>query len=379
MVALLCTPVAIRLAKRLDVLDVPAAGKSHKTPVPYLGGSAMVISFLVAAVLAELLVSSDLRDVSNVAVCIAIAVGLAVLGLVDDLRGLSPWPRLALEICAGFGVWTVTNGAWIPGPRPFQAVATVCWVVIVTNAFNLLDNMDGLAAGIAAISSVFLFAVALENGQFLLASLALGLAGCALGFLRYNFHPARVYMGDSGSLFLGFMLAVLSLDLRPPTTNGLTFVVPILIVGVAVFDTTLVSIARVLHGRTPLQGGLDHVSHRLVFVGFSVRATVCFLYGLAVALGWIALIITRSDVSTGLVLTGLLAVIALAGGLMLAFVPVYGEAGDAKASARDARRGPDLITGTPSVTAGDWPSGAARAAIRARLVMLGYSAAGGRV
>ena len=147
----------------------------------------------------------------------------------------------------------------------------------------------------------------------------------------------------------------------------------------AVFDTTLVSIARVLHGRTPLQGGLDHVSHRLVFVGFWVRATVCFLYGVAVALGWIALIITRSDVSTGLVLTGLLAVIALAGGLMLAFVPVYGEAGDAKASARDAPTGPDLITGTPSVTAGDWPSGATRAAIRARLVMLGYSAAGGRV
>ena len=182
-----------------------------------------------------------------------------------------------------------------------QAVETVCWVVIVTNSFNLLDNMDGLAAGVAAVSSIFLFAVALENGQFILGALALGLAGCAIGFLRYNFHPARIYMGDSGSLFLGFVLAVLSLDLRFPAFTQVTFVVPVLIVGVALFDTTLVSITRLIHGRTPLQGGLDHVSHRLVFVGLSTRAAVCLLYAVAVALGGIALVITRVDLSVGLV------------------------------------------------------------------------------
>jgi UDP-GlcNAc:undecaprenyl-phosphate GlcNAc-1-phosphate transferase len=336
LVTLVCTPVALRVAKRWSCFDVPAAGKSHQSPVPYLGGAAMVISFVLVAVVAGLVETSDRHDVPDLAVFLAIAVGLAVLGLVDDLRGLSPWPRLALEIGAGIGVWTTTSTTWLPGSRPMQAVATVCWVVIVTNSFNLLDNMDGLAAGVAAVSSIFVFAVALENGQFVLGALALGLAGCAIGFLRYNFHPARIYMGDSGSLFLGFVLAVLSLDLRFPAFTPATFVVPVLIVGVTLFDTTLVSITRLLHGRSPLQGGLDHVSHRLVFVGLSTRGAVCLLYSVAVALGSIALVITRIDRPTALVLTGLVVLCALVSGLLLARVPVYREAGNARTPAPGA-------------------------------------------
>ena len=354
LVTLVCTPVALQVAKRFDCFDIPAGGKSHQAPVPYLGGSAMVISFVLVAVVAGAIEISDHNDVPGLAVFLAMAVGLAVLGLVDDLRGLSPWPRLALEIGAGIGVWTTTNTAWIPGPRPLQAVATVCWVVIVTNSFNLLDNMDGLAAGIAAVSSIFLFAVAVENGQYLLGSFALGLAGCAVGFLRYNFHPARIYMGDTGSLFLGFVLAVLSLDLRFPAAAPATFVVPVLIVGVALFDTTLVSITRLLHGRTPLQGGLDHVSHRLVFVGLSTRAAVCLLYSVAVSLGGIALVITRVDRTTSLVLSGLVALFALVGGLVLAFVPVYREAGNVRAPVPSAptRAGADhkyVTTSHPAI------------------------------
>ena len=336
LVTLVCTPVALRVAKRWNCFDTPAAGKSHRAPVPYLGGAAMVISFVLVAVVAGLVETSDRQGVPDLAVFLAMAVGLAVLGLVDDLRGLSPWPRLALEIAAGIGVWTTTSTTWLPGPRPVQAVETVCWVVIVTNSFNLLDNMDGLAAGVAAVSSIFLFAVSLENGQFILGALALGLAGCAIGFLRYNFHPARIYMGDSGSLFLGFVLAVLSLDLRFPAFTQVTFVVPVLIVGVALFDTTLVSITRLIHGRTPLQGGLDHVSHRLVFVGLSTRAAVCLLYAVAVALGGIALVITRVDLPVGLVVSGLVALFALLAGLVLGRVPVYGKAGIARAPAPPA-------------------------------------------
>ncbi len=333
---LVCTPVALRLAKRLHCFDIPAAGKSHQAPIPYLGGLAIVIPFVLIAVVAGLVGTSDRNDVSDLAVFLAMAVGLAVLGLVDDLRGLSPWPRLALEIGAGIGVWTITTPTWLPGPPPLQAVATVCWVVIVTNSFNLLDNMDGLAAGIAAVSSIFLFAVALQNGQFLVGTFALGLAGCAAGFLQFNFHPARIYMGDSGSLFLGFVLAVLSLDLRFPPASGVTFVVPVLIVGVALFDTTLVSITRLLHGRTPLQGGLDHVSHRLVFVGLSTRTAVCLLYSVAVVLGWIALVIGRTDRPAGFFLSGLVALFAVVSGVALARVPVYRDAGKGRAPAPGA-------------------------------------------
>ncbi len=330
LVTLVCTPVALRAAKRWHCFDIPAGGKSHEAPVPYLGGSAMVFSFVLVAVVAGLVETSDRNDVPGLAVFLAMAVGLAVLGLVDDFRGLSPWPRLALEIGAGIGVWATTNTAWLPGPPLFQAVATVCWVVIVTNSFNLLDNMDGLAAGIAAVSSIFLFALAVENGQYLLGTFALGLAGCSIGFLRYNFQPARIYMGDSGSLFLGFVLAVLSLDIRFPTSTPVTFVVPLLIVGVALFDTTLVSITRLLHGRTPFEGGLDHVSHRLVFVGLSTRVAVCLLYSVAIALGLIALVITRVYWTTGLVLTGLVTLFALVSGILLARVPVYRQAGNAR-------------------------------------------------
>jgi len=321
--ALVCTPLALRLARRFDFYDVPGGGKSHETPVPYLGGLAIVVSFVPVVVVAELAVSSGHRDQLNLAVCMAIAVALAVLGLVDDRRRLSPWPRLALEIGAGVAVWTVTSGTWLPGPQPFQAVATVCWVVILTNAFNLLDNMDGSAAGIAAISSIFLFAVALRNGQFLLGAIALALAGSAVGFLPYNFHPARIYMGDSGSLFLGFLLAVLTLNLRFPTTSKPTILVPLLLVGLALFDTTLVTITRLLHGRSPLQGGLDHVSHRLVFVGLSTRGAVFLLYATSVVLGSIGLVVTAVGRSEGLALCTLAGLAVLAAGLVLAFVPVY--------------------------------------------------------
>jgi UDP-GlcNAc:undecaprenyl-phosphate/decaprenyl-phosphate GlcNAc-1-phosphate transferase len=339
LLTLVCTPVALRVAKRFGCFDVPAAGKSHREPVPYLGGPAMVIPFVLVAVVAGLVETSDRHDVPDLAVFLAIAVGLAVLGLVDDLRGLSPWPRLALEIGAGIGVWMTTNTSWLPGPVPLQAVETVCWVVIVTNSFNLLDNMDGLAAGLAAVSSIFLFAVSLENGQFVLGALALGLAGCAIGFLRFNFQPARIYMGDSGSLFLGFVLAVLSLDLRFPEFTQVTFVVPVLIVGIALFDTTLVSITRMLHGRTPLQGGLDHVSHRLTFLGMSTRVAVCLLYSVSVALGGIALVITKVDLSTGLVLSGLVVLLAIGSGVMLARVPVYGKVGTARSPAPESQTG----------------------------------------
>jgi UDP-GlcNAc:undecaprenyl-phosphate/decaprenyl-phosphate GlcNAc-1-phosphate transferase len=327
-VTLVCTPIALRVAKHWKIFDIPGAGKSHKAPIPYLGGSAIVISFVLLTVVAGLVETTGSHDV---AVFLTLAVGLAVLGLVDDVRGLSPWPRLALEIGAGIGVWTTTSTTWLPGPRPLQAVATVCWVVIVTNSFNLLDNMDGLAAGVAAVSSIFLFAVAVENGQYLLETLALGLAGCTVGFLRYNFQPADIYMGDSGSLFLGFVLAVLTLDVRFRNFQPTDFVVPVLIVGVALFDTTLVSITRVLHGRTPLQGGLDHVSHRLVFLGLSIRAAVCALYAIAIALGSIALVMTMVDRTAELVVSVLVAAFALISGLLLGRVPVYQAAGNARA------------------------------------------------
>lgn len=197
------------------------------------------------------------------------------------------------------------------------------WIVAITNAFNLLDNMDGLSAGVAVIAAGFFAVIAVMNGQYLVAPLAAALAGCALGFLRSNFHPARIYMGDAGSLFLGFVLAVVGVKLSFPVSGQATFLVPVLVLGVAIFDTALVSATRIRHGRSPFQGGRDHTSHRLVVCGLSVPGAVTLIYGAAVTLGLLAFTMVRVDAATGVVLLVVLGVLGGAGGFVLARVPVY--------------------------------------------------------
>jgi UDP-GlcNAc:undecaprenyl-phosphate GlcNAc-1-phosphate transferase len=259
---------------------------------------------------------------------LGIAVALSLLGLIDDIRGLGPYLRLAVEAAAGVGVLAAGTRAHlfsqlVGGHPVWDDLVTVLWVVGVTNAFNFLDNMDGLSAGVAALSALSLFIVAYLNGQFLVAVMALALVGCAAGFLRHNFHPARIYMGDAGALFLGFMLAVLCLRLRTSPATRITFFVPVLILGVALFDTTLVTVTRLLNHRSPLSGGRDHTSHRLVFVGIPVPAAVSLIYGVAAALGWLAIVMVRVDRPTSFILMGLVVGVALFVGVLLGMVPVY--------------------------------------------------------
>lgn len=317
----LLTPIALRLARRYAVLDVPGGHKGHHSPVPYLGGVAIVVAFSAAVLVAAVL--SPVGGVPTLALILGLAVGLAVLGLVDDLRGLGPAARFAAETAAAVGLWAAGSGVQILTWEPGNLVITVVWVVGITNAFNLLDNMDGLSAGVAVIASGFLLLIAGLNGQFLVASLAAALAGCALGFLKHNVHPAKIYMGDAGSLFLGFLLAVLAIRLRFDGPAEGTFLVPILVLAVAIFDTTLVVISRLAHRRSPFQGGRDHTSHRLVFVGLPVRVAVGLIYGAAVACGWIALVVSRVDAASALLLSSLVIVVGLSLGWVLGGVPVY--------------------------------------------------------
>ncbi len=317
------TPIAMNIAQRLGILDHPGPAKVHKSPVPYLGGAAIVIAFSLIVLVASLLNPRIEGGLPDLTIFLGMAVGLALVGLVDDIRSLSPWLRLALEVGAGFGVWATGTGIRLPLPEPLGAIATMAWVVVVTNAFNLLDNMDGLSAGVAAISSIFLFIVAITGGRFLVAGLALAIGGCGIGFLRHNFHPARIYMGDAGSLFIGFVLAVITLKLR--TRTGINIFVPTLILGIPLFDTTLVMITRVLHRRSPFRGGKDHVSHRLVFVGVPVWASVSLIYAGAIGFGWLAIVMERVGAGTSLILMGLVVGVALFLGVILAMVPVYGR------------------------------------------------------
>ena len=317
------TPLMLRVALRMQILDAPDERKAQQSPVPYLGGLAIVLAFSLAVLVAAAL-SRPASGLSDLFVILGLAVLLSLMGLIDDLRGLGPFLRLLIEGGAALAIWANGSGASITDTW-FDAVLTVVWIVAITNAFNLLDNMDGLSAGIAVIASLSFFAVAVTNGQFLVAALTAGLAGCALGFLRHNFHPARIYMGDAGSLFLGFMLAVIATRIElvdsPPV---LAMFVPVLVLGVALFDTTLVTVHRLLHGRSPLSGGRDHVSHRLVWVGIPVPVSVSLIYAAGLGLGWLALVLARiEDSATGLLLVGFTLSFAAFAFVLLGRVPVY--------------------------------------------------------
>lgn len=319
---LVMVPVALRFATRRGVLDVPAGHKSHTSPVPYLGGVAIAVAFSLAILVPAALGVAGTQLV-DVVVIVGVAVALSLVGLVDDLRGLGVTPRLAVQLGAGVAVWAIGSGVSLFAMEPVNALLTILWVVAVTNAFNLLDNMDGLSAGVAAIASLFFFVIASLEGQFLVAALAIALAGCSLGFLRHNFPPARIYMGDAGSLFIGFLLAVVGVRLRFDAPMQITFFVPILVLGIAIFDTALVVVTRLAHGKNPLSGGRDHTSHRLVFVGIPVHASVSLIYAGAIALGWLAIVMSRVDQMTGFVLMGFVLAAAAFFGVLIGMVPVY--------------------------------------------------------
>ena len=338
-VAWVLTPLLLRVAVDRCVLDLPDARKAQTSPVPYLGGLAIVGGFSAMCLAAAALTRAS-SVVAELGVLLGIGLALAVLGLVDDLRGgISPGLRVLVEVLAGAGVWATGSGSDLQAGPAVDLLVTVLWVVGITNAFNLLDNMDGLSAGLASIAGLALAVIAGLNGQFLVAALAAATAGCAAGFLRHNFHPARIYMGDAGSLVLGFLLAVLGLKLQlvgtPPVV---AMFVPMLVLGVALFDTTLVSWQRLAHGRSPFQGGRDHASHRLVWVGIPVPVAVCLLYATAVSLGWLAVLLARLDTTSGLLL---IAFVLTAGVLLLgllAAVPVYDNSRQRRAMLQVVRR-----------------------------------------
>lgn len=262
-VTLILTPLAGRLARRFDILDHPSEQKFHRDPTPYLGGVALAaglvaISFLTTGASAQIFV---------------IFLGgliLGVLGLVDDWVTVRPSVKLLVEALAGVALWFADVRAGLFGVEVLDLALTVLWVVAVINAVNLLDNMDGLAAGVSAVAAGAFFAIAAQRDDYLVGSFALAVAGASLGFLRYNLPPAKIFLGDAGTLMLGFLLSALGLKLDLVGENGFVrSAVPILILGVPLFDTVLVTIDRARRRRPVYRGGTDHSSHRLATLGLS--------------------------------------------------------------------------------------------------------------
>jgi UDP-GlcNAc:undecaprenyl-phosphate GlcNAc-1-phosphate transferase len=209
---------------------------------------------------------------------------------------------------------------------PLNWLVTVVWVVGLTNAINFLDNMDGLSGGIAAIASAFFLLMAVQNGQYLVGGLSAALLGASVGFLVYNFNPASIFMGDTGSLFLGFMLASLGIKLRfPGNSDTITWMVPVIILGVPIFDMTLVVISRLRRGLHPVTAGKDHTSHRLVRMGFTQREAVMLLYLMGGMLGMVAVFVTQSDWVEAYLLGGSVFLAAIWGIWRLEKVPLESQ------------------------------------------------------
>ena len=327
LVTYLVTPVTARIARRLNILDHPdgdAGGrKSHSVATPYLGGAAIVTGLVAGSLLLLLIPSGGLSTVTrSVPGLLMVGVLLAAVGLTDDIVTLPRGVRAVAQVGAAFIAWYA--GFRVQLPVEFLNLPiTLLWIVGITNAFNLLDNMDGLTAGIAGVGALSFAFMGVVGNLFIVPIVAAALAGACFGFLLHNRHPAKIFMGDAGSMFIGFLLALLGLQLRFDNLVEVTFLVPVVVLGIPILDTTLVVLSRLRHKRPVFLGGRDHISHRLVAIGLPVPGAVGLLYWGAFCLGWLGLVISRSSAEVGYMLLSFVVAMGLYVGRLLSRVPVY--------------------------------------------------------
>jgi UDP-GlcNAc:undecaprenyl-phosphate GlcNAc-1-phosphate transferase len=288
------TPVMRKIAIKINAVDRPNLDrKTQKEPVPYLGGVAIAIGITVAS-FAALLYSDFSTETFGKALSVLLpAILISAMGLYDDLKGLEPWPRLVAQTIAGIAVaiYLMQNNTLGQAftNQALNYVVTIIWIVGICNSINFFDNLDGGASGTVAVISIFLFAIAFDHGQSLVSALAVVTAGATLGFLIWNKTPAKIYMGDAGALFLGIIIAALTIRLDPevgPQSRALA--IPLLLMAVPILDTTTVVISRLSRGISPFTGGRDHLSHRLMRKGLGRKATAYFLWAMAAAFGSVA-------------------------------------------------------------------------------------------
>ncbi len=293
-----------RIAIATDVVDKPnTAHKSHKQPVPYLGGVAIIIGIIVISYSTSLVSNFTIDTFWLATSVLAPALVLGLIGLWDDMKNLPPLPRFVAQTIAG--VFTAillvaTENVGNPtGSEIFDTFITIIWVVGICNSINFFDNLDGGAAGTVAVSSIALAILALSGDQYLIAALSTVTAGATLGFLIWNKSPARIYMGDAGALFLGVLLATLTVRLNPETQTQVgSYLTPIFLLAIPILDTTVAVLSRLKRHISPFQGGQDHLSHRLIRSGLSRRKAAVSLWTLSAIFAAVAILISRVNETT---------------------------------------------------------------------------------
>src|SRR6201984_1513244 len=315
-----------RFALRMGLVDKPDPRKVHLKPIPLLGGMAIYLGFAAAILLTQ----HGVMQQQTIAIFTG-ATLLAIVGFLDDggllhhqVKLFIGMPVAALLLLAS-GIRAQLFSQFIPGTAGMilDGFLTIVWVVGITASFSILDHMDGLCAGITAVAGAFFTLSAYMNGQTAVQTLAAATLGAALGFLRWNFNPAKIFMGDGGAMFLGFLMATLDLKIRPdgaPFPAG--WLVPVLILGVPIFDTTMVYISRARRGLLPFTSpGKDHTAHRLSNLGLGHRRAVLVMYFLAAVLGGIALLIPNLSPTTVYTIAGILLLAALCAIFLLEGLP----------------------------------------------------------
>lgn len=299
-ISAIATPLVRKLAFKIGAVDIPKDDRRvHKKTMPLIGGLA-----IFAAVVIAVLIFLPL-DRSTFSILIGGTL-IVISGIIDDLRDLSPKLKLSFQILAGailiFGGIKIdfvtnpfTNDSSLLYLKWLSIPITLFWVVGITNTLNLIDGLDGLAAGVALISSLSLMFVAGKFGYTEITILSAIVAGSCLGFLPFNFNPAKIFMGDTGALFLGFMLAAISIEGVMKSVATIAVIVPILILGVPIFDTTFAIFRRLLNGQSIMAADKGHLHHRLLNKGFSQKKTVLILYGISSVFGLFAVLIAKAN------------------------------------------------------------------------------------
>ena len=300
-VSLVVTPAVILLAEKTGAMDAPNARKVHKKPIPRIGGLGIYAGFMAAIVFVAVKFGLDGEQLKETVGLIVSGSLIVALGLVDDYKNLPAKIKLLGQICAaavlvlGFDVRIdfVTDpfGDYIY-LEWFAIPATMFWLVGLTNTVNLIDGLDGLAAGVAAIASFTIMLIALEQNFVLVAVLTAALAGAAIGFLKYNFHPAEIFMGDTGSMFLGFMLAGISVTGAVKSVAAIALIVPVFALGLPILDTTFAIVRRVRGGVPIFKPDKGHLHHRLLSVGFTQCQAVLLMYVISALFGLSAIALT---------------------------------------------------------------------------------------
>ena len=316
-VALIITPSVIKLALKTGAVDLPNERKVHKVPIPRIGGLGIYIAFMVALIFSISVSNLDGVSLHEIAGLTLGGTLIVALGLIDDYKNLPAKVKLMGQIFAaavlvlGFDVRIdfITDPMgdyiyleWIAIP------ATIFWLVGLTNTINLIDGLDGLAAGVAAIASITILLVAMKQNFFLVTILTAALAGAAAGFLFYNSHPAKIFMGDTGSMFLGFMLAGTSVIGTVKSTATIALIVPILALGLPILDTTFAILRRYFGGKPIFQPDKGHLHHRLLKLGFTQRQAVLLMYIISAMLGLSAVALTEVSSQIAILLLLLIAV-----------------------------------------------------------------------